>query len=35
MAERLLVIGDGIVVEMGNAERARDLQRCVGLRQLP
>jgi len=35
MAERLLVVRDRILVEMSNAERARDLQCSVGLRQLP
>lgn len=35
MRQRLVMIGDGFLVDLGNAERARDLQRIVALRQLP
>lgn len=35
MAQRLIVIGDRLFVDVGNAERLGDLQRCRSLRQLP
>ena len=35
MTERLIVISDWIAIDDGNAERARDLQAVVALRQLP
>ena len=35
MRQRLVVIGDRLVVDARNAERARDLEPIVSLRQLP
>lgn len=35
MAERLIVVGDRLLVDLCNAQRARDLQCCLRLRQLP